>query len=228
MIELGQTISDQIAQDIGLQPITVEKHNFGGNSNTYMSWHTERRVVKVNINRLSVSPHIFFRSLGHEILGHAVQDALIAGEDIEVSAPDEVVEVWRENMLNYFRSPLSHEYHVNRPMANLKYRHYRNQPVEVYAVEAGNEFRKQTRQIVLRLPDDVEFIILFIVLMCVFGILLVTLDSDDVSEMQFDLDACGDCGGDDCCACRAYLPDEYCKDCGLCPYRCTCDEGKNE
>jgi len=186
IIELAQTICDQIAEDIGLQPITVIKHDFGNNSNTSMTWSGGSRIVRVNLNAVGLSPHKFIRTLGHEILGHAVQDALIAGEDIAVSVPEEVVEIWRENKSAYFRPPLPNEYGVNEFAARRRYQSYRNQSVEAHANQAGSEFRKQTRQIVVRLPDDIEFKIIFTFAMCAISGILLKLDLDDTPDLSFE------------------------------------------
>jgi hypothetical protein len=186
VMELAQTICNQITADIGLQPITVVKHDFGNNNNTNMDWNSVARVVRINPQSVGLSPHRFIRSLGHEILGHAVQDALIAGEDIAVSVPEEIIEEWRENKANYLRPPLSHEYSMSDSAARRRFIEYRTQPVEVHAVRAGNEFRNQTRQIVVRLPDDIEFKILFIFVMCIMSAVLLKSGSDDVSDMSFE------------------------------------------
>lgn len=186
VIELGQTIADQIVKDIGLQPVTVMQHDFGSNSNTRMTWNRHNRIVRVNLNAFGLSPHKFIRTLGHEILGHAVQDALIAGEDIAISMPDEIVEEWRRNIAGYIRPPLPREYRASNIAARQRFLSYLNQSVEAHANRAGAEFRRQTRQIVVRLPDDIEFKIVFVFAMFAIGGILLKLDADDDAALNFE------------------------------------------
>ena len=185
IIELAQIICDQIAGDIGLQPITVVQHDFGGNSRINMDWNRGTRLVRVNLNSAGLSPHKFIRTLGHEVLGHAVQDALIAGEDIAVSMPEQIIEIWRENKSAYIRPPLPYDYNISDAAAKQKWASYRNQSVEAHANRAGNEFRKQTRRIVVRLPDDIEFQIVFILAMFILGWILLKLDFKD-TDLNFE------------------------------------------
>ena len=185
VIELAQTLADYIAEDIGLQPITVEAHDFGAGSNTHMSWNRHTRVVRVNLDNVGLSPHRFIRTLGHEILGHAVQDALIAGEDIAVSMPEQVVAAWRDNMLNYIRPPAVHEYFVSNAAARRQFIAYRNQDVEVHATRAGAEFRRQTRRIIWRVPDDIEFRFIFVCAMVALGAVLLNAGKSD-PDLSFE------------------------------------------
>ena len=183
IIELAQIICDKIAQDTGLQPITVVQHDFGSNSRISMDWNRGPRLVRVNLNSVGLSPHKFINSLGHEILGHAVQDALIAGEDIAVKMPEEIIEIWRENKSAYIRPPLPHDYNISDAAAKQKWLSYRTQSVETHANRAGTDFRNQTRQIVVRLPDDIEFKIVFILAMFILGWILLKLDL--TSDLNF-------------------------------------------
>jgi hypothetical protein len=184
VIELAQTICDKITEDIGLRPIKIIRHNFGNNSNIKMDWNRESRLIRVNLNSVGLSPDRFIQSLGHEILGHAVQDALIAGEDIAVNMPEEIVDMWRENKSVYLRPPLPHEYNASDYAARQRYQAYRSQSVEAHAVKAGTDFRNQTRRIVVRLPDDIEFKIMFILAVCILSLILLKLESD--AELSFE------------------------------------------
>jgi hypothetical protein len=186
IMQLAQTICNQIVADIGLQPITVIKHDFGNDSKTNMTWQRESRIVRVNLNSVGLSPDSFIKSLAHEILGHAVQDALIAGEDIAVSVPEEIIEEWRENKYEYINPPSPHDYNVSDAAARQRFYSYRTQSVEIHANKAGNEFRSQTRQIVVRLPDDIEFILMFLSVMCAAAGILLKTDFDSAPPMSFE------------------------------------------
>jgi hypothetical protein len=185
IIELGQTVCDRIVQDIGLQPIIIAAHDFGGGS-TNMDWNRASRTVRVNLNSYAISPHKFIRSLAHEILGHAVQDALIAGEDIAVSAPPEIIEQWRANKSAYIRPPLPHDYNISDYAARQRYQSYRGQSVEMHANRAGADFRNQTRQIAARLPDDIEFKIFFTLAMLVIFGIIIKSDFEDTPDLSFE------------------------------------------
>jgi hypothetical protein len=100
--------------------------------------------------------------------------------------PEETVEIWRENKSAYLRPPLNNDYNVNEPAAMRRYQSYRNQSVEAHANQAGTEFRKQTRQIVARVPDDIEFKIIFTVAMVAAGWILLKLSADDTPDLNFE------------------------------------------
>jgi hypothetical protein len=98
--------------------------------------------------------------------------------------PEEIIEEWRRNKDNYIRPPLPRDFNTRGFSARQRHIAYRNQPVEAHAEMAGAAFRRETRRFIMRVPDDAEFITVFIFAMLVLSAVLYK--SGGVPELSFE------------------------------------------